>query len=374
MIEVEILDYEDYNPSTVTVAGYLNTTIDIVNVSRYLPVNHIFDKDTGERVKLQSGSRQRISYFGIEGVFISICYKKVKRGMRTGAMNNMVSLDIQWGEKNIHLKLSSSSITSVGTKTIEDGQSVFDVVIDHIVQLQEMILFLKKVALDEDKMDRYIDWFIDNTYDEEIGLVRESQFLQNLEESNVSDEMEKVVRCFGKYINDFDYDEQRELIQKIREMLDINRIYSGDPETGLECQNVTIYNSVYHITPIKMKDKGFRMPLHQLAPFLAQIGLRVEFHNWSSEGVTVCIDAEEEKKGADHSNKEYKHRFIIHETSKVRQCSPTLKREAYKNYVGLMKLIQKFFECDDVPFEKYIYRKSEKEDKKLSKMIGKLGI
>lgn len=214
MIEVEILDYEDYNPSTVTVAGYLNTTIDIVNVSRYLPVNHIFDKDTGERVKLQSGSRQRISYFGIEGVFISICYKKVKRGMRTGAMNNMVSLDIQWGEKNIHLKLSSSSITSVGTKTIEDGQSVFDVVIDHIVQLQEMILFLKKVALDEDKMDRYIDWFIDNTYDEEIGLVRESQFLQNLEESNVSDEMEKVVRCFGKYINDFDYDEQRELIQK----------------------------------------------------------------------------------------------------------------------------------------------------------------
>lgn len=375
MIEVDILKFEDYNPSTVTVAGYLNTTIDIVNVSEYLPVNHIFDAETGERVKLKSGSRQSISYYGVEGVFISICYKKMKRGMRTGAMNNMVSLDIQYGGKNVHLKLSKDSITSVGTKTIEIGKEVFNLAIDHIIQLQEMIDFLRSV--DTEKMNKYIDWFIDNTYDDERGLIRESEFLEILDNSKLKRKAKKVMRCFGKYINDFDYDEQPELIEKINNLLKLEKIYTKSPsgKGDLECQDVTIYNSVYHITPIKIKrgkrEAKFRMPLHELAPFLYRHGLMVEYHNWSSEGVTVCMNVMEEKKGSNHVNKEYKHRFVIHETSKIRQCSPTCKEEAYGNYLGLMRMIQQFLNCDHVPFEEFI---CTKDDKKLEKMLDKLDL
>lgn len=365
-IKVEILPYEKYNPSTVTVVGYFNTTVDVKKIVNFIPINHVFDEH-GERVKVKPGSRKSIEYFGIDGVFISACRGNIKRGMRTGAMNNMASLDIQFEEKNIHVKLSSTAITSVGTRGIETGEKVFNAMIENISELQEMIKFLR--GIDKDKMEEYIDWFIDNTYDEDEGLIRESQFLKNLKHSGASKELRSIGRCFGKYINDFDSDEQPELIEKIRELLEVEKIYSDD---NLECRDVTIYNSVYHISPIKKGDKDFSMPLHKLAPFLASVGLTVEYHNWSSEGVNVCVDALEQKHGSNHTHKEYKHRFIIHETTKIRQCSPTCKEEAYRNYLGIMKLLNMFFRERDISYDQYMYDKKTNENRKLTKMIEKI--
>jgi hypothetical protein len=367
-IKVNILPRESYNPSTVTIVGYLNTTIDTTAIAKFLPISHIFDKKTDERVKLKSGSRLSIPYFGIDGIFISVCYKDIKRGMRTGAMNNMVSLDIQHEEKNIHLKMSATTITSVGTKTLESGENVFKMTIDYVTTLQEMLFFLKNVK--KEKMDRYIDWFIDHTYEEKRGLIREAEFLEKIEEMKMREEKRKVVTCFAKYINDFDYDQQPELIEKINEFLEIDKIFS--PKDGLICRDVTIYNSVYHITPIKIRGKNFKMPLHRLAPFLASINFTVEYHNWTSEGVKVCIDIQEEKPETGTSHKEYMHRFVIHETGKIRQCSPTKKEEAYIHYVGMMKTLQLFFDSGDIEFEKYIYDRDRNDDRKLVKMIEKI--
>ena len=82
----------------------------------------------------------------------------------------------------------------------------------------------------------------------------------------------------------------------------------------------------------------------------------VEYHNWTSEGVNICIDIEEEKKGPNHANKEYKHRFTVHETTKIRQCSPTSRDEAYKNYLGIMNLLKIFFRENDIDYKKYIMK------------------
>jgi len=361
-IQVEILPYDKYNPSTVTVVGYFNTSIDVKKIVNFIPINHVFDEN-GERVKVKPGSRKSIEYFGIEEVIISACRGNIKRGMRTGAMNNMASVDIQYNEKNIHVKLSTTAITSVGTRGIEAGEKVFNVMINNINELNETIKYLR--SIDKHKMEEYIDWFIDNTYDDDEGLIRESQFLKNLKHSTTSIELKNVCRFFGKYINDFDSDEQPELVEKLRELLNIEKIYSDEI---LECRHVTIYNSVYHISPINNGDKDFSMPLHRLAPFLAAVGLTVEYHNWSSEGVNVCVDALEQKHGSNHTHKEYKHRFIIHETTKIRQCSPTCKEEAYRNYLGIMNLLNLFFKEQNISFEKYIYS----DNHKLSKMIGKI--
>lgn len=371
-LEVDILPIDKYKPSTITMAGYFNTTVGVRKIVDFIPINHVFEGN--KRIKVKPGSRKSIGYLGIEEVFISACYGNIKRGMRTGAMNNMASLDIQIGGKNIHLKLSSRSITSVGTRDLETGERVFGAMIDNINELQNMIRFLENV--DKGNMQKYIEWFSKNTLSKK-GLIRESRFLKRLdknlkeEEDGGGREMRKVVKCFGKYINDFDSDQHSDLMEKINQLLEAGKIYGGDK---LECRDVTIYNSVYYHTPFKKlkKDKDFSIALHQLAPFLASVGLTVEYHNWNSEGVNVCVDALEPKIGSCHGHKEYKHRFIIHETGRIRQCSPTRKEEAYRNYLGIMKLLDLFMKSGEIPYEKYIYDNKKKQNKKLDKMISKL--
>jgi len=363
-MDIDIIPLDDYKPATITIAGYLNTTIDVDKVTEFLPVHHLFDEETGERLKLESGSRKTIDYMGMEEVFISICYNDTRRGMRTGAMNNMASLDIQYEGKNIHLKLSSGSINSVGTKKIESSRKVFKVVANSIYKLQKMINFLQ--SIDKEKMKRYINEFIDLTYDDN-GLIKQSEFLNTIEDMNLGKKKNKIFRIFAKYINDFDFDEQPELITKINKLIKVDKIFSGEL---LEFRDITIYNSVFHITPIKSK-KNFRMPLYLLAPFFAREGLLVSYHNWNSEGVNICIDALEEKPGTNHSHKEYKHRFVIQQTGKIRQCSPTNREEAYGNYLGIMNLLKKFWKNPDISFEQYVYDRDKGKSKKLEKLVGK---
>ena len=111
--EINILTEEQFTPSTMTIKGILSESININNLSQYLFIHHIFD-ETNQRVKKASGSRRKIDYYGREGDIVSVCYKNIRRGMRAGAMNNMVTVDIQYLGNNIHLKISSNTITSVG--------------------------------------------------------------------------------------------------------------------------------------------------------------------------------------------------------------------------------------------------------------------
>ena len=128
-MDIQILNQEEYIPSTVTMVSSFDKTINPKDVAEYLPVVHLFHEKTGKRLKLDSGTRTSIKYYGIENIIISVCYTKTRRGRRTGAMNNMVSLDIQHGGKNIHVKLSSTTITSVGTSGYQFGVDVFNLMI-----------------------------------------------------------------------------------------------------------------------------------------------------------------------------------------------------------------------------------------------------
>lgn len=364
---LHIIPYEEYKPATITIAGYSNTSIDIMKVAEFLPVHHIFEEETDERLKLKSGSRKRIEYMGKEKIFVSICYKHIRRGVRLGVMSNMASLDVQLGGKNIHLKLSSNSITSVGTKTIENGRIVFGVVSDAIKDLQEDINFLS--SIEKSKMRKYINEFIDLTYVRGKGLVRKSEFLEILKDIDLTGKRKKrkVFKIFSRYINDFDFDEQPELINKIIALTKAGNLFSGEI---LEYRDVTIYNSVFHITPIKTKKK-FKMPLYLLAPFFVSQRLMTSYHNWKSEGINVCVESLEKKPGTNHSHKEYKHRFVIQQTGRIRQCSPSSRKEAYGNYLGIMGLLKKFFENPDISFEQYIYDRDKVKINKMEKFVNK---
>ena len=360
MTQVNVVPYEDFVPSTITLGACFNSDINIVNLANFLPVYHVYDEHKN-RIKLISGSRESIKYYGPEKAIVSVCFKKIRRGMRTGAMNNMVSLDIQLGGKNVHLKVSSSAITSVGTSSIEFGEEVFKTVINHIESIQTY--FDYNNSLSEEVLNENIDLIINNCGTENELYTRE-EILENIKQFNYDN---KVITTCLLYLED--HDEKDKYIEKLNLLKDKIYIY----KENIKCYNFNIFNSVYHLTPLKIKN--FRMPLHKFAPFLSNLGIVVEYHNWTSEGVNVCFDIEEEKPNSLNTAKEYRHRFTIHETTKIRQCSPTSKEEAYKNYLGMMNLLKMFFSNPNIDFTEYICTSEKKinNEKLLKKIVNKNG-
>ena len=342
-MDIQILKSEDYIPSTVTMVSSFDRTIDPKDIAEYLPVVHLFHEKTGKRLKVGSGTRTSIKYFGIEDIIISVCYKKIRRGMRTGAMNNMVSLDIQHCKKNIHVKLSSTTITSVGTSGYQFGVDVFNLMISHLNMLNQNIRYIKR--MDSETRQKNLFWIYDNCIDEKGNLINVKKFLKLIAKTDWIDKT--FAKSCSVYIDDFEPNEVDQYREKIKNFLDKTSFYEGE----LKCLKPSIFNSVYHINLFK-EIKNKRIPLHRLAPYLAEKNFVVEFHNWTSEGVNVCFDIEEEKIGAHHKDKEYKHRFTIHERGTMRQCSPTFKEESYKYYLGIAKQIEQFYK-DIKDTEKY---------------------
>ena len=60
-------------------------------------------------------------------------------------MNNMICCDLQHNGKNVHIKLSDTVITSVGTKSYETGKEVFDVIVDHLNNLKNNIEYFQNL-------------------------------------------------------------------------------------------------------------------------------------------------------------------------------------------------------------------------------------
>lgn len=339
-MDVRILPKDEYKSSTVTMATSFDRQINTKVTAEYLPVVHLFSKE-GERIKLVSGTRNSIEFFGINGILITSCYKKSNtvRGIRTGVMNNMICCDLQYNGKNVHLKLSDSVITSVGTKCYETGKSVFNMMLKHLNNLQENITYFR--SLDQDTRKQIYDWIREN-------CIRNGSLLRltDMEYTNVNVDR-RGLESLLVYLDDFDSHEIDKFMEKIKRYETMENIFEG----VLQSEEPKIYNSVYHISICDEKSAQ-RIFLHRLAPYLAEKGILVEFHNWTSEGVNICFPLEQEMVSSSNVVKEYKHRFTIHERTTMRQCSPGLKDESYKYYVGVMKLIKKFIEDGQV-FDEY---------------------
>lgn len=359
-MSVHILDEKDYTPSTVTMVARLNKSIKTEHIAEYLPVTHLFSKGTGKRVKLDSGTRKSIEFFGYEGIIISVCYKKIRRGMRTGAMNNMISADLQYQGKNIHVKISSTTLVSVGTPGYEFGFEVFKLMTSHLNMLNSNAKYIKE--LDRDVFNRTLKWIFENCVDEKNMLLSLKEMLVKVRKC--SDVDERMVKSCAVYADDFEKMETDKFREKITKFCDLGTLFDDD----ISFYKPSIFNSVFHIYIFKDQEKR-KIPLHRLAPYFAEKNFSVEFHNWTSEGVNICFDIEEEKLGSHHKKKEYKHRFTIHIDGNMRQCSPTFKEESYRYYLGVVKQIEKFFEEEET--QEYLeYIKTSADDVRESGVRG----
>ena len=131
--------------------------------------------------------------------------------------------------------------------------------------------------------------------------------LKDVDYSNASVDKRALVSLLI-YIDDFDDHEVDKFLSKIRKYETMDNIFKD----VLKCEKPKIYNSVYHIS-ICDNNKTQRLFLHRLAAYLAEKGILVEFHNWSSEGVNICFPIEMDIESSGSATKEYKHRFTIHE-------------------------------------------------------------
>ncbi len=342
-MSVEILSEDDYKSSTVTMVGTLNKSIKTRSVAEYLPVVHLFNLK-GERIKLDSGTRDGINFFGINGIIITSCYKDIRRGVRLGAMNNMICSDLQILDKNVHIKLSETIITSVGTCGYENGKIAFSCMIRHLNALKDNIEHFQ--SLDKEEQNIIYKWI-------EKNCIVEGKLKRLVDISSPHHIDKRGLATLLIYIDDFECYETDKFLDKIKNIRFMENIFEG----RLEDVRPKLYNSVYHI---KICNKDERIYLHRMAAYLLDIhNISVEFHNWKSEGVIICFPIENNSE-LNTQNKEYKHRFTVHERSSMRQCSPGKKEESYKYYKGVMVLIKEFIENGQNydGFKKYISEES----------------
>jgi len=338
-MNVDILTEDNYKSSTITMVATLDKSLKTRYVAEYLPVVHLFNTK-GERVKLDSGTRDGISFFGINGIIITSCYKDIRRGVRLGAMNNMICSDLQILDKNVHIKLSESIITSVGTCGYNNGKVAFRCMIEHLNNLKNNIEHFQ--SLSKGEQDTIYSWIENHcVVDGKLKRLSEIKFPYHIDK--------RALSTLLIYIDDYENYQPESFMEKIRNIRHMENVFEGK----LGNVEPKIYNSVYHI---KICEKNERLYLHRMAAYLLDCHhISVEFHNWKSEGVIICfpIDPDSDLNTRD---KEYKHRFTVHERSSMRQCSPGKKEESYKYYKGVMKLIKEFVDNGQKydGFKKYI--------------------
>jgi hypothetical protein len=326
--DVKIINYKNYKSSTITMVSGLNKTLKISTLAEYLPITHIFNTKTRKRVIMPPKTRDSIRFYGVNDIIISLCYKNIRRGVRNGRMNNMVCIDIQTMNKNVHVKLSEDSLTSVGTNSFEKGVNVTEKIIFHLNRLKRNIDKVK--CLSYKKRNFIFKWLGKN-------CVSEGQLLrlEEVEKKIPSDMDRSILDIFLVYLDDFNKHEEEKYFEKISNMFVMDNIFEGT----INYMDPKIYNSVFHIK----FSKNTTIQLHKLALHLLEKGISVEFHNWKSEGVIVTFPIDKSNP-LGSNDKGYKHRYTIHERGSMRQCSPSTKRESYKYYLVVITLLKKFLE------------------------------
>lgn len=356
-MNLPILSFDNFKSSTITIKASLSSEINVHTLANFLVINNRFDENNN-RIKKSSKSRAKIDYTGPEESIVSICYDELRRGMRTGAMNNMLQMDVQYGGINVHNKLSSNAITIVGVPTIELAKRVFQVIINKIINLKQVLDYCNEIdKADKIIMINYIVDIINEYMKENDGKFPRYKNLSKNLDIPASMDHKFIKICLG-YLDDYDRllpsDAADTKEEGYKEKLDMFiEKYNIMKTDSLDCKKYDIFNSVYHI---ESPNKNYKISIHQLAFFLHRQGVNVEYHNWTSDGVNICFDIEDGKEGINHAEKDYKHRFIVQDNCKIRQCSPTFKEEAYVNYKGLVGLINEFFNQKDVNYTKYILR------------------
>ncbi len=355
------------NASTITMTASLSTNVDIQLSHELLPILHPRNPD-GSKFIHPCNTRNKIPFFGITNAVVCVKYKGKIRGIRQNKkqMNNVVSIDLQTGDKNINFKLAKTKMQLTGANSEEMGKTSFNTLCAHINMLQGQLKHFRQ--LDAKIRQDTIDWVLNETVPNEESLVIEID-LDKIKEHSDSGLIDYQLAAFLWQYND-EMDTYVDFVKKIKDVVTICKdVEQNICSEDVQIASVNISNSVYNY------NLGREISLIGLSEYLHSKGFNVEFHNWNSGHLNITDQILENDTASDNSghtfdsdettssfescssnqsggstvNKKIKaHRFSVHRTTgSIKQTSPTNALLAYEAKVRVLTAIEEFLLTQD---------------------------
>lgn len=326
----------------------LDTALDIETIFGLLPIT--YPKTLGGSPIQINKSREKVPYFGLEGIIISARYPKKVRGARVSDkfMSNVISTDLQVCKKNIHLKVSGCKLQLTGALSEEMGNAAFSTLCWHVNSIQSHISHIGSLS-DED-LEKVRQWIFTTTCGVPMQLAigevtyEVKEMTSEMVESIPENVDKRAATFFLLYAADFRYGMVNGLhayANRINEIITFAR--SSNPrvcKSEVHHGYYSVSNGVYNYSI------GVSVICSKLAEFMLERGLSASFQNWHSRSTKVCIPifgaTADTKVLPDGTPKISAHRFTINPSGTIRQTSPTSYSEAVDAYHTIAEVIKQF--------------------------------
>lgn len=319
--------------STITMTATLTTEVNIPLCFDLLPVIQLKNRD-GTPFVHPKNTRDKIPYFGVENAIICVKYKGQIRGIRQneGQMNNVVSIDLQTGNKNVNIKLARSRVQLTGASSDKMGETAFKVLCGHLNMIQGHIDYVR--LLSPETIENTVEFMLNNFDTLNYELISS---------------VKNIDTRFALYLLQF-----KEMLtpEMFRNKVDkiLNIVVADGQNVCKEQVDITdciISNSVYNY------NIGKEVSLIQLTKHLNKKGFNVSFHNWNSTHLKLAIPIfddnsslpsdESSKSGSSTSSSKIRaHRFCLHRSGSCKQTSPTSFEDAYNARMSFLNGISDY--------------------------------
>ena len=315
----------NFTPSNMVIVTRFNNSINLKATFELLTVLP-FDY----KINTKPNNRDKVPYFGVERAIVGIRYKGQNRGIRTGfnSMPNIIALDFQYSEKNIHIKISENTLVIVGVLNEEMGKEASKIILSHIIMVNSLFSLYTEIENVEKKIKTLFELIIDN---DKLFMFDSEEFRNRL--LCVKD---PKIYDFFKYLSMFSYEWNTPKLFKtqIKNFLTEKfKCYDLPPKIV----QYEIVNGVYHY------NLGLSVSLINLTKFLTQKGYPALYNNWDEpnfmylmiplfmiEGQNDMKDIKEDQIKTNGKKSIKAHRFRINKSGAIRQTSPSSVSDAEK--------------------------------------------
>jgi len=309
---------KDPTTTNVVLSGSLSHDINIDSFFNLVVVTPIILHDINKKSVLIDISmlpkRSKIPYFNAENIIISARYGSIYKGFRHKSnVKAFGDIDMQYDQKNVHIKISKNNLLVVGAISEEMGEKAFGILIDHFKMLNQHWKYISLIS--QEIRDITLKWVIDNL----------CQSLPYLDFDSIPEILpEKVDRHLAVLLS---------LHTTISTSLDFfifraNKIFACtqpvfDEKEPMTTNNINVKNNVFSY------NLGNRVNLVTTALHIQENKkYQVAFHNWSGGCVFVVLNINWEKIDEMSSENTFKnpenHFFKKHQELSIISNTPEL--------------------------------------------------
>lgn len=330
---------DEIHANSLTLICSTDAQINISKVFEFLPISILYSKD-GKQIYYiclnLDGKKKRLKlkFYGYNGALISCRYNHYSRGIRVGGnqMQNVVSVDYQFHDKNYNLKISSGKIQLTGALSEQSGVEVMLELASYIVGTQKLIDELS--SLDSETKELYKNKILAYLYDKETPEDISENYLKyftmihdKCHDQDIKDEYVPTV-----------YD--RDVFStKIDTVMSDLKLYTGN----FKIYDVVIANAFYThrlFTP----SGNLQIPLCRLFEKISHLpNIYAKMYNVHSSKIVL--------KTPSSSNPKKSHLFHIFSTGTINQHSGCFYPEAYRMYYQIVGTIVNALQEIDSDYE-----------------------